>query len=128
MVNTLTRYLNSFINWVSFTICSYLSINRKIQNWYNFPISLLESKSISTAILKSLKENSITNEELGMYWKSNTPSWYWYQAPVETQALMIEVFGEIENVPVYAWNTFIPQGSFNIAAPPDFSNSMCRLL
>ncbi|EDM44186.1 hypothetical protein SCB49_04135 [unidentified eubacterium SCB49] len=48
-------------------------------------------------ITKSLKENSITSEELGMYWKSNTPSWYWYQAPIETQALMIEVFSEIEN-------------------------------
>ncbi len=47
-------------------------------------------------ITKSLKENSITSEELGMYWKSNTPSWYWYQAPVETQALMIEVFSEID--------------------------------
>lgn len=31
-----------------------------------------------------------------MYWKSNTASWYWYQAPIETQALMIEAFGEIE--------------------------------
>ncbi len=47
-------------------------------------------------ITKSLKENSITSEELGMYWKSNTPSWHWYQAPVETQALMIEVFSEID--------------------------------
>jgi|TARA_R110002020_G_scaffold474772_3_gene707204 uncharacterized protein YfaS (alpha-2-macroglobulin family) len=46
-------------------------------------------------ITKALKENSITSEELGMYWKSNTPSWYWYQAPVETQALMIAVFSEI---------------------------------
>src|SRR5690606_17658781 len=41
-------------------------------------------------ILKSLKETSITNDELGMYWKENTSSWYWYQAPIETQALMIE--------------------------------------
>ena len=32
-----------------------------------------------------------------MYWKANTNSWYWYQAPVETQALLIEAFGEIEN-------------------------------
>ncbi|WP_432412856.1 MG2 domain-containing protein [Rasiella sp. SM2506] len=47
-------------------------------------------------ITKALKENSITSEELGMYWKSNTPSWYWYQAPVETQALMVEVFSEID--------------------------------
>ena len=48
-------------------------------------------------ILKSLKETSITSEELGMYWKANTNSWYWYQAPIETQALLIEVFTVIEN-------------------------------
>ncbi len=54
-------------------------------------------KTTASKITKALEENSITSEELGMYWKSNTPSWYWYQAPVETQALMIEVFSEIEN-------------------------------
>ncbi|MGB5819247.1 MAG: MG2 domain-containing protein [Saonia sp.] len=48
-------------------------------------------------ILKSLKENSITSEELGMYWKANTASWHWHQAPIETQALLIEAFSEIEN-------------------------------
>ncbi|WP_055446754.1 MG2 domain-containing protein [Lacinutrix mariniflava] len=50
---------------------------------------------VTTAkILNSLKETSITSEELGMYWKANTNSWYWYQAPIETQALMIEAFSE----------------------------------
>ena len=51
----------------------------------------------ANAILKSLKENSITSEELGMYWKENKASWFWYQAPIETQALMIEAFSEIQN-------------------------------
>jgi len=46
-------------------------------------------------ILKSLKENSITSDELGMYWKANTSSWYWHQAPIETQALLIEAFSEV---------------------------------
>ncbi|MDB4292372.1 MG2 domain-containing protein [Maribacter sp.] len=46
-------------------------------------------------ILRALEENSITSEELGMYWKKNTGSWYWYQAPIETQALLIEAFSEI---------------------------------
>jgi len=56
------------------------------------------SKDSKTAdgILKSLRENSITSDELGMYWKDNQPSWFWYQAPVETQALMIEAFSEIQ--------------------------------
>ncbi|SDX09802.1 TonB-dependent outer membrane receptor, SusC/RagA subfamily, signature region [Lutibacter oricola] len=57
-----------------------------------------ENKTITSDILKSLKENSITSEELGMYWKANTPSWFWYQSPIETQALMIEVFAEAGNV------------------------------
>ena len=53
--------------------------------------------TVARAIVASLKETSITNEEMGMYWKENTPSWYWYHAPVETQALMIEAFNEIES-------------------------------
>lgn len=57
----------------------------------------MEDAKTSAKILRSLRENSITSEELGMYWKENTASWYWYQAPIETQALMIEAFGEIEN-------------------------------
>ncbi|WP_230401621.1 alpha-2-macroglobulin family protein [Hanstruepera ponticola] len=57
----------------------------------------MSDNATASKILKSLKENSITNEELGMYWKENTASWYWYQAPIETQALLIEAFSEIEN-------------------------------
>ncbi len=49
----------------------------------------------SEKILRALEEKSITSEELGMYWKSNTNSWHWYQAPIETQALLIEAFAEI---------------------------------
>ncbi len=48
-----------------------------------------------TAILKSLEETSINNEELGMYWKDVNRGWRWYEAPVERQALLIEAFQEI---------------------------------
>lgn len=60
-------------------------------------VDRMNDKKTSVKILKSLKENSISNNELGMYWKDNTNSWYWYQAPIETQALLIEAFAEIEN-------------------------------
>lgn len=56
-----------------------------------------DNRSISTKIIKSLKENSITSDELGMYWKNNVAGYYNYQAPIETQALLIEAFSEIEN-------------------------------
>lgn len=49
------------------------------------------------AITRSLKENSISNEELGMYWKEwDSHGWWWYQAPIESQAMMIEAFSEID--------------------------------
>mgnify|MGYP001026422521 CR=1 FL=1 len=54
-----------------------------------------DEKTTANKILNSLKENSITSNELGMYWKSNTAGYHYYQAPVETQALMIEVFSEV---------------------------------
>lgn len=46
-------------------------------------------------ILESLKQKAIRNEELGMYWKDNQRSWWWQEAPIERQALMIEAFEEI---------------------------------
>ena len=58
-------------------------------------VDRMDDSSTANKILKSLKENSITSEELGMYWKDNSNSWYWYQAPIETQALLIEAFSEI---------------------------------
>ncbi len=46
-------------------------------------------------IMKSIKERSVTNEELGMFWRETELSWWWYRAPIETQALMIEAFDEV---------------------------------
>ncbi len=46
-------------------------------------------------IMKSIKERSVTNEEMGMFWRDTELSWWWYRAPIETQALMIEAFDEV---------------------------------
>jgi hypothetical protein len=54
-------------------------------------------KSTPMAIIKSLKENALYNEEMGMYWKDNYEGFYWYQAPIEAQALLIEAFDEVAN-------------------------------
>ncbi len=45
----------------------------------------------------SLKERSVTDEELGMFWRDTERSWWWYRAPIETQAMMIEAFDEVMN-------------------------------
>ena len=62
-------------------------------------LSLNRNGDVKTAqlIMKSLGETALHNEEMGMYWNSETNGWWWYQAPVETQALMIEAYHEILN-------------------------------
>lgn len=49
----------------------------------------------SRSIVRSLKENALRNDEMGMYWKEFNTGYYWHEAPIEAQALMIEVFQEI---------------------------------
>lgn len=49
-------------------------------------------------IARSLRERSIQKEELGMYWVFDW-GYYWYQLPVETQAMMVEVFDEVADDP-----------------------------
>ncbi len=46
-------------------------------------------------ITRSLRENAVVHDELGMFW-NDRPGWFWWQAPIESQALMIEAFREID--------------------------------
>ncbi len=47
------------------------------------------------AIMKSIQERSVSSEEMGLFWRDLELSWWWYRAPIETQALMIEAFDEV---------------------------------
>ena len=68
-----------------------------LQGMIALALSRTGDKITPATVLQSLKETSITHEELGMYWKDNRRgfSWHWTYAPIETQALMIEMFSEI---------------------------------
>ncbi len=66
-----------------------LALHRDGQNKAGIPV---EQK-----IIASLKENAIMHDELGMYWKDNISGYWWHQAPIETQALLIEAFDEVVN-------------------------------
>jgi len=45
-------------------------------------------------IMKSVRENAVEDEEMGMSWRMPR-SWWWFDAPLETQALTIEAFKEV---------------------------------
>lgn len=46
-------------------------------------------------LLTAIKERAVISEEMGMYWKSNTPGWSYYRTPIETQSKLIAAFEEI---------------------------------
>ncbi|MDM1550930.1 alpha-2-macroglobulin family protein [Empedobacter falsenii] len=54
-----------------------------------------QMQSAAKIVVNSIKEKAVESDEMGMYWKENQPGWFWYQAPVETQSLLIEAFDEV---------------------------------
>jgi len=64
-------------------------------------LALFRTGDVQTArnIIASLKETAIRDEEKGMYWKGMEGGYYWWQAPIETQSLLIEAFHEVANAP-----------------------------
>ncbi len=54
-------------------------------------------KGTATKIMRSMKERSQVDEEMGRFWSDLELSWWWYRAPIETQAVMIEAFDEVMN-------------------------------
>ncbi|MDF2430595.1 MAG: hypothetical protein JWP44_226, partial [Mucilaginibacter sp.] len=52
---------------------------------------------VAAAIIKSLLQTAQQSDDLGMYWAKNQLGYYWYQSPIETQSLMIELFTETGN-------------------------------
>ncbi len=102
---TRSFYLNT--NVLSDTL--KLKINKDLEglkeNWLS---SSLYKKAMSALIFKrfgdsntaikiinNLKETASNNEDWGMYWLENKTSWHWYQAQIETQALLINAFAEV---------------------------------
>ncbi|MGB9697312.1 MAG: alpha-2-macroglobulin family protein [Ignavibacteria bacterium] len=57
----------------------------------------LTNSGVPDMIVRAFSENALHSDEFGMYWNWNKNSYYWYEAPIETQALMIEVFDEVAN-------------------------------
>jgi hypothetical protein len=73
----------------------WLKGNRYMQGMTALALNRLDDKTTPQDIIKSLRENAIRNEEMGMYWKENSVGYWWYEAPIETQSLLVETFKEI---------------------------------
>jgi len=87
MQGLLAEYLKrAEIRWTS----------RNVYEQAMIALTMLRNKKpdVAKMIINSLKETSQQNDELGMYWAKNALGYYWYQSPIATQSLMVELFTE----------------------------------
>jgi hypothetical protein len=76
----------------------WLNKNRYHQGMLSIALHGYFKKETAAQIIVSLKENSIVSDEMGMYWKSvEQGGYYWYNAPIEAQAMLIEAFHTVAN-------------------------------
>ena len=74
----------------------WLGRNLYIKGMQALALSRLNpSSKTPKEIVFSLRDNSLQTDQMGMYWKENQAGYYWHGAPIETQAMMVEVFHEI---------------------------------
>lgn len=98
-------YLTEYPVSVKLDSLLQLQLKEVKQNWLTYSLfqkaqlALVFNRFGDTEMAKKmithLRETASLNEDFGMYWIANTKSWHWYQSPIETQALLIEVFNEV---------------------------------
>ncbi len=69
--------------------------NKYAQGMIALALNRLGDNSTPTLIIASIREHALFSDEMGMYWRDNLGGYYWHEAPVETQALLIEAFNEV---------------------------------
>jgi uncharacterized protein YfaS (alpha-2-macroglobulin family) len=69
--------------------------NNYLKGMLALALNRLDVKTIPSLIMRSLTETALHNEESGMYWRNSEPGFFWFQSPVETQALLIEAYEEV---------------------------------
>lgn len=71
--------------------------NRQSQGHLALALHRFGDPQAAAGIMRSIKERSVIDNDLGRFWRDTELSWWWYRAPIETQGLMIEAFDEVMN-------------------------------
>lgn len=72
-----------------------LSLNSPMNEAHiSVALKRFDKKTKAISIAESLKQRAISKEELGMYFKEEK-TWLRYNAPIETQVALIEMFNEV---------------------------------
>lgn len=87
----LKNALNTYLKWAQ-DEWTYRSVYD--QGMIALTLQRYGKPAVTAQIEKSLLETGQQSDELGMYWAKNQQGYFWYESPVETQSLLIELFTE----------------------------------
>lgn len=71
------------------------SFNPYMKGMISLALNRTGNQQAARDIISSLRETAIRKEEVGMYWMQRGNSYWWYEAPIEAQSLLIEAFTEV---------------------------------
>lgn len=89
------KHQEGFAFWKNQAEKNWTSQNLYLQGMIALALHRIGNSSIPPQIMRSINDRSLSNPEFGMYWRDLRQGFYWYQAPVETQALLIEAYATI---------------------------------
>ena len=84
-------------NYLKRAQAQWVSRNIYEQGLIALTMQRYKKSEITAQIEKSLLETARQSDDLGMYWPKNQSGYFWYESPVETQSLLIELFTETGN-------------------------------
>jgi len=90
-----SQYQEALEYWLGQARQYWTTLSRQSQAHLAIALKRFGDLQVPGQIMQSIREYSVTDEELGMYWRDTEHSWWWYRAPIETQAMMIEAFDEV---------------------------------
>ena len=90
-----SQYQEALEYWLGQARQYWTTLWRQSQAHLAIALKRFGDRDVPYQIMESIRQYSITDEELGMYWRDTEHSWWWYRAPIGTQAMMIEAFDEV---------------------------------
>jgi uncharacterized protein YfaS (alpha-2-macroglobulin family) len=73
----------------------WTSFNPYLEGQIALALHRMQDATTSKQIMASLTEKAIVKEEMGMYWKDMPNGYWWYEAPIEAQSLLVEAYSEV---------------------------------
>lgn len=85
------KMLADYLTWAE---DKWVSRNVYEQGLIALTMQRYKKPEITAQIERSLLETAQRSDELGIYWAANQQGYSWYESPIETQSLLIDLFTE----------------------------------